>query len=116
GQAGFADGLGIVRDGIRGFDDLLQRCASSERIEGAVTLLGLAAAEPRLGFVKLLDPDGGSAAADPLPDDWASFLLVACNRSVVLEILAGPSAATYVFGGAIDDINRDLQLLHFRRA
>ena len=33
----------------------------------------------------------------------------------VLEILAGPSAATYVFREDIDAVNRDLQLLHFRR-
>ena len=33
----------------------------------------------------------------------------------MLEILAGPSAATYVFEAPIEDVNRDLQLLHFRR-
>jgi hypothetical protein len=36
--------------------------------------------------------------------------LVAC------ELLAGPAAATYVFRGAVDDVNGSLQLLHFRRA
>ena len=34
----------------------------------------------------------------------------------MLEILSGPSAATYVFREPIDEVNRDLQLLHFRRA
>jgi hypothetical protein len=34
----------------------------------------------------------------------------------VLEMLAGPSAATYVFRDEIEAVNRDAQLLHFRRA
>jgi hypothetical protein len=34
----------------------------------------------------------------------------------VLEILAGPGAATYVFRGEIGAVSRDLQALHFRRA
>jgi len=33
-----------------------------------------------------------------------------------LEILAGPSAAPYVFKEGIEGMTRDLQLLHFRRA
>jgi hypothetical protein len=72
--------------------------------------------EPRLGFVRLLDPEGDHAApAQPLPEHWSSFLLVPAGKLVVLEVLAGPSAATYVFEGAVEDVNRDLQLLHFRR-
>ena len=117
GQPGFADGLGMARKDIRDFDGLLARCTSPERLEGARTMLGHATAEARLGFVQLLDPDdAGNAAATPLPNHWASFLLVPAGKLVALEILAGPGAATYVFEGAIDDINRDLQLLHFRRA
>ena len=34
----------------------------------------------------------------------------------MLEILAGPGAATYVFGAGVEEVNRDLQALHFRRA
>jgi hypothetical protein len=55
-------------------------------------------------------------ARAPPPEHWASFLLVPAGPRVVLEILAGPSAATYVFEGDIAEINRDLQQLHFRRA
>ena len=73
--------------------------------------------EPRLGFVQLLDPDReGVGMPVGMPEDWASFLLVPVGPLVVLEILAGPSAATYVFAGAVQAVNLDLQLLHFRRA
>ena len=50
-----------------------------------------------------------------MPERWASFLLVPAGSLTVLEILAGPSAATYVFAAPMVDVNRDLQLLHFRR-
>ena len=67
--------------------------------------------------MQLLDPDADATEPLPeLPQNWASFLLVPVGPLTVLEILAGPSAATYVFEGAIQDVNRDLQLLHFRRA
>ncbi|HET9726513.1 MAG TPA: hypothetical protein VFP28_06315, partial [Gemmatimonadales bacterium] len=55
-------------------------------------------------------------ARAPLPEHWASFLLVPVGRRVLLEILAGPAAATYVFEGDLAGINRDLQEMHFRRA
>jgi hypothetical protein len=118
GQPGFADGRGVTRDRIHDFDALLARCASSVRLDGARTIVAAAAGgEPRLGFVQLLDPDGESLQApSALPENWASFLLVPAGRCVVLEILAGPGAATYVFHATIDAVNRDLQLLHFRRA
>ena len=118
GQPGFADGRGVARSSIAGFDALVARCASPDRLEGARTILGAASGdEPRLGFVQLLDPDGESLQApSALPENWASFLLVPAGRRVVLEILAGPGAATYIFNAAIDAVNRDLQLLHFRRA
>jgi hypothetical protein len=87
-------------------------------VDGARRLLASASGdEPRLGFVQLLDPDAdGLEAASPLPAHWASFLLVPTGGRVVLELLAGPRAATYVFEGAADTVNRDLQHLHFRRA
>lgn len=117
-RGGFADGDGVPRSRLPGFDTLLARCCSAERADGARRLLASASGdEPRLGFVQLLDPDTDSLqAASPLPANWASFLLVSTGGRVVLELLAGPSAATYVFDGAVDTVNRDLQQLHFRRA
>jgi hypothetical protein len=118
GRSVFADGHGVPRGSLEGFDYLLERCCSTERLDGARELLSLAAGgEPRLGYAQLLDPDSeGVQARAPLPEHWASFLLVPVGPRVVLEILAGPSAATYVFEGDLTDINRDLQQLHFRRA
>lgn len=117
-RSGFADGLGIPRDRISGFDALLERCCCADRIDGARKILASeSGGQSRLGFVQLLDPDAESLQAkSALPGNWASFLLVPAGNRVVLEILAGPSAATYVFEGDIDAVNRDLQLLHFRRA
>jgi len=118
GQPGFADGRAVPRDAIQDFDALLTRCAAADRLEGARTIVRAASGgEPRLGFVQLLDPDGESLQApSALPEHLASFLLVPCGRRVVLEILAGPGAATYIFNGTIDAVNHDLQLMHFRRA
>ena len=114
----FADGVGVPRDRLAGFDMLLSRCSSAERLDGAKKILAHASgSEPRIGFVQLLDPDEETLqASSPLPENWAGFLLVPVRGQVVLELLAGPSAATYVFEGPIDAVNRDLQQLHFRRA
>ena len=66
--------------------------------------------------MQLLDPDAEALQpSTALPENWASFLLVPVGPLALLEILAGPSAATYVFGGDIEAVNRDLQALHFRR-
>ena len=118
GQGGFADGLGVPLGKVAGFDALLERFTAPDRLEGARTLVAKAkGGEPHLGFVQLLDPDGDAAASpEPLPEHWASFLLVPAGKIVVMEILAGPSAATYVFEGALADMNGDLQAMHFRRA
>ena len=118
GRDGFADGLGVGRASLEGFEYLLERSCSPARRDGAKELLALSAGgEPRLGYAQLLDPDADSVEARaPLPQDWASFLLVPVGPRVILEILAGPSAATYVFEGTLANINRDLQQLHFRRA
>lgn len=117
GQPGFADGLGMPRSRVEGFDALLEQFTAPERLDGARTLCAKASGgEPHLGFVRLLDPEGAAASPSALPEHWASFLLVPAGRRVAMEILAGPSAATYVFEGALADINRDLQALHFRRA
>ena len=118
GEAVFADGQGVARPALHRVDELARAFAAPERAAGLPALL-LAADPPeavRFGFVELLDLDEQLApAARELPEHLASFLLVPVRRHVVLEILAGPSAATYVFEGAIGEINRDLQALHFRR-
>jgi hypothetical protein len=117
GQDGFADGLGLSRSAIHEFDRLRARVTTPLRAATADTILAAADAEPRLGFVKLLDPDDETLESPTaLPDHWAAFLLAPVRDKTVLEILSGPSAATYVFRGAIDEVNRDLQWLHFRRA
>jgi len=118
GQGGFADGTGLPRSRVSGFDALLERSTTPDRLEGARAMCAKAlGGEPHLGFVKLLDPEGdASAPPEALPEHWASFLLVPAGSLVAMEILAGPSAATYVFEGSLGDINRDLQALHFRRA
>jgi hypothetical protein len=117
GQAGFSDGWAIGRSQIPSFEELIEQYAAPERASGARQLLAVATAEPRLGFVQLLDPDGDAVRGpSALPENWAAFLLVPSGTLTVLEILAGPSAATYAFRGDLDAVNRDLQLLHFRRA
>ena len=57
-----------------------------------------------------------------LPGGWnyrlvyaAAFLLAEVLGRVVLELLSGPSAATYVFRGTREEIGADLAALHFRR-
>jgi len=117
GQSGFSDGWGVARAGIREFDQLLNRFTAPERVACRNSLLAAATGDPALGFVQLLDPDAERRAppAD-LPENMAVFLLVPVGALTVLEVLAGPAAATYVFRDAIDAVNRDLQLLHLRRA
>lgn len=111
----FADGSGITEADLPGFRDIVARWSSSERSDCAGAILARSTA-PRVGLVKLLDTDGESLAArEPLPESVAAFLLAPAGRLVVLEILSGPSAATYVFEGEVEPINRDLQELHFRR-
>lgn len=118
GTSIFSDGEGIERPEVSHFEALVGRWTAPDRAACATTLLETAkGGEPRIGFVQLLDPDAGAAQAVPnLPQHWASFLLVPIGALTVLEILAGPGAATYVFESSIQDVNRDLQLLHFRRA
>lgn len=96
---------------------MLDRCTAPERVACARALVAAADAEPRFGFVRLLDPDADTLQAPaPLPEHWSAFLLVPVGRLTVLELLAGPSAATYVFADDIAAVNDDLQALHFRRA
>ena len=103
---------------VSGFEDLVRRFTAPDRASCAALLLAAASGgEPRLGFVQLLDPDAaadtGSAA---LPEPWACFLVVPVGDRVVFEILAGPSAATYVFEGDPAVLGSHLQQLHARRA
>lgn len=118
GRAGFADGSGVERSRLPDWNQLLARWTVPDRAEGAAALLQAArGGEPRFGFAQLLDPDGGAQERLPdLPEHWATFLLVPVGPLTALELLAGPSAATYLFEAPIDAVNRDLQLLHFRRA
>jgi hypothetical protein len=117
GVPGFADGLGVERSRVPGFERLVARFTAQDRTECAAALLKAAkGGEPRLGFVQMLDPDAESLQSpEALPEGWASFLLVPVGALAVMEILAGPSAATYVFAAPMADVGRDLQLLHFRR-
>jgi hypothetical protein len=117
GQDGFADGRGVPRSRIDAFDDLLDRVTARERVACASAVLAASDGEPRLGFVQLLDPDAESLEPPvPMPEHWAAFILVPVRGRTVLEVLSGPSAATYVFTSGIEATNRDLQALHFRRA
>lgn len=113
-----ADGQGVARASLEGFDYLLERSCSPGRLDGAREWLALSVGgEPRLGYLQLLDADQETVQARaPLPENWASFLLVPVGPRVVLEILAGSSAAPYALEGDIAEINRDLQQLHSRRA
>lgn len=117
GVNGFADGLGVERRRLPRFDRMIERWTVPERQACAATILkAVQGDEPRIGFVQLLDPEGQAAGTiAELPEGWASFLLAPVGARTVLEILAGPSAATYVFETPIAEVNRDLQLLHFRR-
>lgn len=118
GSGLFADGAGVAApDDDLDLERLLDAWTAPERAEGVAELLAMTSrAEARVGLVELLDPDEETLAAkSPLPGNLAAFLLAPVKRRVVLEILSGPSAATYVFEGEIEAINRDLQALHFRR-
>jgi len=117
GQSCFADGLAVARGRVAGFDELVRRFAAPGRAACAAKLLAMAkGGEPRLGFVRLLDPDADGLVGEvALPASWACFLLVPVGPLVVLEILAGPAAATYAFAGEIAAIGADLQQLHLRR-
>lgn len=118
GRNVFADGIGVERPKLSDWNQLIARWTVLDRVECAAALLqAVQGGEPRFGFAQLLDPDGGAQERLPnLPDHWATFLLVPIGPLTAMEILAGPSAATYLFEAPINAVNRDLQVLHFRRA
>lgn len=117
GTSAFADGLGVPAGDLPDFDRHLAAFTAPERGASADEVLARADREgTRLGLVELLDPDEESLAAkSPLPANVAAFLLVPVGDRVVLELLSGPPAATYVFRGEAAAVNRDLQAIHFRR-
>jgi hypothetical protein len=117
GRQGFADGMGVSMGASTDRQGLLERFTGPERVANCHHLIAMATGDPRLGFVQLLDPDSDRLRCPAtLPDNWASFLIVPVGHITVVEILSGPAAATYVFRQNVDTVNRDLQLLHFRRA
>ena len=117
GSPRFADGVGVPLEEVAGAEGLLEAWTAPERAECVKAILSAADRKgARLGLVELLDPDEESLAAKvPLPENVAAFLLAPVGGKVVLELLSGPSAATYVFEGEPGALNRDLQALHFRR-
>lgn len=115
GREGFADGLGVAENSIAGFRELVAQWTSPERAECVPILLDKPGrGEARFGLVEMLDRDG-DVLTSALPENIAAFLLIPFGKKSVLEIITGPAAATYVFERDIDAVNRDLQLLHFRR-
>lgn len=114
----FADGRAVPADALgRDFERLLEAWSAPERLDGAREILRRAGRPAvALGLAELLDPDEeGLAAREELPENTAAFLLASASGRVVLELLSGPAAATYVFRGEAAPIAADLAALHFRR-
>src|SRR5262249_32245356 len=115
GERCFADGAGVARGETRDFGSLVEKFTSTSRAPCGASVMAAATQDPRIGFVQLLDPDGEALAGQSeLPEGWAAFLLAPIGGYTALEITAGPAAATYLFAAPVDEVNRDLQLLHFR--
>ena len=114
----FADGRAVPYSALRSdFERLLESWSAPERLDGAREIVRRAGRElSAIGLAELLDPDeAGLAAKVELPENTAAFLLAEVRGRVVLELLSGPSAATYVFRGRREEIGADLAALHFRR-
>ena len=114
----FSDGRAVsAKDLDTDFERLLVSFSAPERLDGAQEIVKRAGRDScTLGLADLLDPDeAGLAAKDELPENTAAFLLAQVGPLVVLELLSGPSAATYVFRGTLADVSRDLAEIHFRR-
>ncbi len=114
----FSDGRAVpARDLDSDFERLLDSFSAPERLEGAREIVKRAGrASCALGLAELLDPDDESLAAkEELPENTAAFLLAQFGALVVLELLSGPSAATYVFRGTPAAVGRDLADIHLRR-
>jgi hypothetical protein len=114
----FADGRPVsAKDLGADFERLLVSFSAPERLDGAREIVKRAGREHcALGLAELLDPDDeGLAAKEELPENTAAFLLARVGGLAVLELLSGPSAATYVFRGTSAAVGRDLAEIHFRR-
>ena len=114
----FADGRPVASSSLGpDFDRLLEAWSAPERLEGAREIVKKARrASCHLGLAELLDPDDDSLAPkEELPENTAAFLLADLGGRVLLELLSGPSAATYVFRGDLASVSADLAALHFRR-
>jgi hypothetical protein len=116
GQSSFSDGWGVSQNEIADFENFTSRFTAPERASCRDALLARATDGARLGFVQLLDPDQNTLQCAALPEHWGVFLLARIGSLTVLEMLAGPAAATYAFRAELAVVNTDLQLLHFRRA
>ena len=114
----FADGRPVASAALGpDFDRLLEAWSAPERLGGAREIVRKAGRHAcHLGLAELLDPDDDSLAPkEELPENTASFLLADLGGRVLLELLSGPSAATYVFRGDLASVSADLAALHFRR-
>lgn len=115
----FSDGRAVAASALGSdFERLLEAWSAPDRLQGAREVVRRAGGRERsaIGLAELLDPDEeGLAAKVELPENTAAFLLAEVRGRVVLELLSGPSAATYVFRGTREEAGADLAALHFRR-
>jgi hypothetical protein len=114
----FADGRAVPARELGGnFERLLVSWSAPERLDGAREIIKSAGlASTAIGLAELLDPDEETLAAKgELPENTASFLLASVGSLTILELLSGPSAATYVFRAPFAAVAADLAALHFRR-
>lgn len=114
----FADGRPVPAKELgAAFERLLVSFSAPERLDGARQIVKRAGLDScALGLAELLDPDDeGLAAKVELPENTAAFLLAGTGGLAVLELLSGPSAATYVFRGTTAAVAGDLAAIHFRR-
>src|SRR5262245_25135226 len=68
GHDAFMDGRAVARDRISGFDQLLKRVTSPDRLAAVPMLLSAARSEPRLGFVQMVDREEHTSSPPALPD------------------------------------------------
>lgn len=118
GTRHFADGRAVAASVLGSdFERLLEAWSAPERLDGAREIVRRAGRDATsLGLAELLDPDEeGLAAKAELPENTAAFLLAEVRGRAVLELLSGPSAATYIFRGTRAEIAADLAALHLRR-
>ena len=114
----FADGRPVSARELDGdIERLLGSWSASERLDGAREIVRCAGLDgTAIGLAELLDRDEETLAArEELPENTAGFLLASVGSLTILELLSGPSAATYVFRAPLAAVAADLAALHFRR-